>query len=69
MEKQTNEFPFSKKKVFRTGKLGISPMRFVEYVNKLGTENIQTTLNTNVDIIIIGAEPNSVAIERYDRMV
>ena len=69
MEKQTNSRPFANKKIFRTGKLGISPIRFVEYVSQLGTENILTTLNTNVDIIIMGAEPSSVAIERYDRMV
>ena len=69
MEKQTNSRPFANKKTFRTGKLGISPILFEDYINQLGTDKIETTLNKGVDIIIMGAEPSPVAIERYERMV
>ena len=69
MEKQTNSYPFANKKIFRTGKLGISPIQFENYINKLGTDKIETTLNKTVDIIIQGTDPSPVAIERYERMV
>lgn len=60
--------PFKNKRIFRTGKLKIHPNDFVWMVNQLGTDKITAVLDKSVDVIIIGSEPSSVAMERYQRM-